>query len=368
MSSTQTLLDEVTKLAKAQDAAGLKSLEEHADKAVRKAARKALHLLRAKGVEIPEQARSWNDASVQSLRRIAGPIAMIDMAASPAVTRLTLSIPDEEEGAALFVALLDPTDRLLDLRAYRQTDGQQTRTARDWQRDAGGRVLSPAWAQARILWAREQTHKLNVALPRAIDEHWATIAKGAEQGSERPEPTFMDESLSSVEAASSDLGQILMIGGMHTWPLLFPGDALFERLADRMKDLDANSITNDDRLSHIREASSGDDALRTALKGPLANALEDMAVVLWLDGSLAEAKRVRKLAGDLRGAEAPETVDGAVHVVQLQLTAAAMKQMRERGMGGHDHDHDHDHHDHDHDHHDHDHDHDHDHHHHDHDH
>jgi hypothetical protein len=144
MSETQALLDEVKKLQAAKDAAGLKALEDHADKQVKKAARKALHVLKSKGVEIPEQARSWADAGLQSLRRNAGPVAMIDMAASPAVTRLTLSIPDDEDGAALFVALIDPTDRLLDFRAYRQTDGQQNRTARDWQRDAGGRVLPAA--------------------------------------------------------------------------------------------------------------------------------------------------------------------------------------------------------------------------------
>lgn len=359
MSETQTLLEAVKKLQAAQDAAGLKALEDHADKQVRKAARKALHVLKAKGVEIPEQARSWADASLQSLRRNAGPIAMIDMAASPAVTRLTSSIPDDEDGAALFVALLDPTDRLLDFRAYRQTDGQQNRTARDWQRDAGGRVLPAEWVQARMLWAREQTHQRHVALPPAFDEHLATLAKGVGAVESRPQPTFLDEALADVEPAASDLGQILMVGGVHTWPLLFPGDQLFERLADRMKDVDANEITNEDRLAHIMEASSADEALRTALHGPLANALEDVAVVLWLDGSLAEAKRVRKLAVDMRESDTPERVDGVVNLVQLQLTSAAMKQMRERGPMGEDHDHDHDHdhvhdencdHDHDHDH------------------
>jgi ABC-type nickel/cobalt efflux system permease component RcnA len=361
MSQTQALLDQVKNLQTAKDAAGLKALEDHADKAVRKAARKALHVLKAKGVEIPEQARSWADASLQSLRRTAGPIAMIDMAASPAVTRLTLSIPDDEDGAALFVALLDPTDRLLDFRAYRQTDGQQTRTARDWQRDANGRVLSAAWVQARMLWSREQTHQRHVALPPAFDEHLVTLAKGIGPiASERPQPVFLDEALAAVEPAASDLGQILIVGGVHTWPLLFPGDQLFERLAERMKDVDANEITNEDRLAHIMEASSGDEALRTALRGPLANGLDDVAVVLWLDGSLAEARRVRKLAVDMRGSDTPERVDGVVNLVQLQLTSAAMKQMRERGQAGDDHDHDHDHdghvhdencdHDHDHDH------------------
>jgi hypothetical protein len=345
---SETLLDQVKKLQAAKDAAGLKALEDHADKQVKKAARKALHVLKAKGVEIPEQARSWADASVQSLRRTAGPIAMIDMAASPGVTRLTLSIPDDEDGAALFLAVLDPSDRLLDFRAYRQTDGQQTRTARDWQRDAGGRVLPAEWVQARMLWSREQTNRRHVALPPAFDDHLVTLAKGVGAVTDRPQPGFLDDALAAVEAAASDLGQILMVGGVHTWPLLFPGDGLFERLAERMKDVDANTITNEDRLAHIMEASSGDEALRTGLRGALANGVDDVAVVLWLDGSLVEAKRVRKLAVDMRESETPERVDGVVNLVQLQLTSAAMKQMRERGAGD-DHDHDHDHHDHVHD-------------------
>ena len=41
MSKTPALLDEIAKLQAAQDAAGLKALEDHADKAVRKARRQA---------------------------------------------------------------------------------------------------------------------------------------------------------------------------------------------------------------------------------------------------------------------------------------------------------------------------------------
>jgi|SRR5690606_33856053 len=126
-----------------------------------------------------------------------------------------------------------------------------------------------------------------------------------------------------------------------------------------MKDADPNSLTNADRLAHIMTASQGDELLRTGLRGPLANALDDVAVVLYLDGSLAEAGRVRRLASELRGAAEPEMVDGVVNLVQLQITSAAMDQMRRQGGSfGHDHDHDeHEHvhgpdcdHDHDHDH------------------
>lgn len=347
MSETQALLEQVTKLQTAKDAAALKQLEDHADKKVRKAARKAIHVLRTKGVEIPELAHSWNEASTASMRHHAGPIATLDMAASPGVTRVTLSLPNEDEGAALFVAMLDPTDRLLDFRAYYQTDGQQSRTGRDWMRDTGGRAVDPKWMAARLWWAREQTYRSNVDLPPQIDEHLPTLTKFlGTMPTERPQPTFVDEALAAVEPSTDDLGNILMISGVHTWPLLFDANALFEVLGKRMEGLEAEQITNEDRLAHIVASSVDDEGLRTGLRGPLANALDDVVAILFLDGSLAEARRVRDLVTQIRASETPEAVEGVVNLVQLQLTAAAMQQMRQQqrqgGQMGHDHDHDHD--------------------------
>lgn len=351
MSETQALLDEVKKLQSAQDGAGLKQLEDHADKKVRKAARKAIHVLRSKGVEIPEQARSWNEASTQSMRSHAGPIAMIDMAASPGVTRVTLSLPHDEDGAALFVGMIDPSDRLLDFAAYYQTDGQQSRTGRDWQRDADGRTISAQWVAARLWWAREQTHRGNFNVPARIDEVLPTLTNFLGSApNERPQPSFLDEALASVEPSTEELGNILMVSGVHTWPLLFDANALFEELGNRMEGLEAESITNEDRLAHIVASSKDDEGLRVGLRGPLANALDDVAGILYLDGSLADARRVRDLATQMREAEAPEAVEGVVNLVQLQLTSAAMQQLRKQGEQGEqggqpapDHDHDHGH-------------------------
>jgi hypothetical protein len=342
-SATQALLDDIAKLQAAQDSAGLKALEDHGDKQVRKAARKALHVLRSKGVAIADAGRAWAKSDAQSLRQHAGPVGMIDMAASPAVTRLTLSLPNEQEGVTLLIGLVDPTDRLLDFVAYYQTDGQQARSARDWQRDADGRSLPIAWVQARLYWAREHTYKQNYELPKAINE---SLPKLGEAPRERPEPSFLDEALASVEPAASDLGEILASGGVHTWPVLFDANELFNRLGEAMKDADPATLTNADRLAHIMSASKGDEQLRTGLRGPLAHALDDVAVVLYLDGSLPEARRVRQLATDLRGAADPEMVDGVVNLVQLQVTSAAMAQMRRQSAeqgAAHDHDHDHDH-------------------------
>jgi hypothetical protein len=341
MSATKALLDDIAKLQTAQDAAGLKALEDHADKAVRKAARKALHVLRSKGVEIPEQGRAWAKTDVQSLRQNVGPAGLLDMAAAPGVSRFTLTLPNEEEGAALLIGVIDPNDRLLNFAAYFQTDGQQARTVRDWTRDAGGRSLPVEWVQARLYWAREQTQRRNFALPKGVDEHLARLGQAP---SARPEPTWLDERLAEVEPAASDLGAILMSGAVHSWPLVFDANALFNRLGEVMKDADPATLTNEDRLAHIMSASKGDEGLRTGLKGPLANALDDVAVVLYLDGSLAEARRVRKLAVDMRNTDEPEMVDGVVNLIQLQITSAAMEQMRRQGgMPDFDQDHDHDH-------------------------
>lgn len=346
MSDTKALLDEIASLQAKRDAGALLAYEDHADKQVRKTARKAIHALRSKGVEIPSQAaRSWANAGLASLRRHAGPIAMLDLEGSPGVTRLTLSLPEPEDGVALFMALIDPDDRVLDFAAYMQTDGQQARMARDWQRLSEDRALPVEWALARVRWGREQTFAANLPIPKALDEQLIRLGPAP---SERPEPSFLDAMLADVEASAGDLGEILMRGGAGQWPVLFDANELFDRLGTAMKDVDPTTVTDADRLLHIMQASRGDEQLREALRGRIANALDDIAVSAWLDGQLPEAKRVRTLAGELRAASEPEQVAGVVNVVQLQITSAALQQMREQQGQGHDHDHDHElHHEHD---------------------
>ncbi len=347
MSDTKALLDEVAKLQAAQDAGALLGLEDHTDKKVRKAARKAIHVLRSKGVEIPEQGRAWVGASLQDLRSSAGAVATVDMAASPGVTRLTLSLPDDSDGARLYIGIIDPNDRLVDFAAYFQTDGQQVRMARDWNRDSGGREVSADWARARLVWAREQTFRANFDVPANFDEHLPTLLGGDAAPTERPALEWLEAALEGVEPSAADLGGILMSGAVHTWPLLFDAKRLFQDLSDKMEGVEPKDITEADRLAHIMSCCEGDEALRKALAGPFARALGDVAVVLWLDGSASEAARVLQLVRDISTGDKPEMADGVVNLVQLQITAAAMEQMRQGGDSG---DHDHGDHDHDHDH------------------
>jgi hypothetical protein len=335
MSETKALLDEIASLQAKRDAGALLAYEDHADKQVRKAARKAIHTLRSKGVEVPSVAsRSWANAGLASLRRHAGSVALLDLEASPGVARLTVSVPDPEEGVSLFIALIDPEDRVLDFAAYMQTDGQQARMARDWQRVTADRVIDVDWALARIRWGRERSFASSMPVPEALDQNLLRLGPAP---SERPEPRFLDTVLADVEPSAGDLGEILMRGEAHLWPLLFDADPMFGRLSDRMRDVDPAQLTDADRMLHVMEASRGDEPLREALNGRIANLLDDVAVSLWLDGQLPEARRVRVLASELRVSSEPEQVAGVVNLIQLQITSAALQQMREQGQDqGHD--------------------------------
>ena len=71
---SQELLDQIEKLTASQDAAGLVGMRDHADKKVRKAARKAIHNLRAKGVEIKTR------CAVESLLLDAGRVTGVETA------------------------------------------------------------------------------------------------------------------------------------------------------------------------------------------------------------------------------------------------------------------------------------------------
>ena len=346
--ATEALLEQVAALREAQDAAGLKGLEDHADKQVRKAARRALHALRSQGVEIPDQGRSWNEASLQAMRRHAGPIANLELAAGQGFTRLTLSLPDEREGASLFVAHVGPDDRVFDFGAYYQTDGQQSRTARDWSRGSEGRRVDPEWVRARIRWAREATHRSNVPVPQRLDDALARLAT-ADSGehlpepSERPTAAFLATALAEVEVEDEELGALLVERGALTWPALFDVNEPLSRFAARVEaaqsDEDKQSdeppkLDEAERLEHIAEACRGDETLRASLAGPVANFLEDVAVDAWLDGSQRVAARVQRFVAELRAADEPETVDGAVALLDKQFTVAALRQMQRSGWGG----------------------------------
>lgn len=345
--SSQAILDSVPKLLKSESAAELVELEDHEDKKVRKAVRRALHQLRSRGVEIPEKgSRSWNPGD--SLKELRGDLrdgAVLDSRSMPGGVRIVWSTPDEEEGGTLMVGTMGPDGRVLDFQIYMQTDGQRQRMMKDWDREYGGRRVPPEWAKARLRWSREQTLALGYNVPAKLDE---ALPRLGEAPAEAPE-SFLVAELADQKTAEQDDEEVLAAAGCHRWPLLFDADAMFKRLGERANEVeDPAARTEEEKLADITAVAEGDEKLREALRGPIADALADAAVELWLEGHPAQARTVLDRAAELRSTEEAEGLDWVVVLLRFQIAAVAMQQMmQQQGQGhdhhGHDHDHDHDH-------------------------
>lgn len=330
------LLASIPKLLDARDAAGLVELEDHADKKVRKAARKAIHQLRSRGVSIPEKgARSWSSGGLDALRGDLAPRGMMDVRSVPGGTRLVLSLADEEEGGTLFVGIVGPEGRMLDFAAYMQTDGQRQRMIKDWDRTNDGREVPAEWVRARLRHSREATLALGHSVPPRFDDVLTRLGDAPESA-----PTsFLVETLADQTPSESDVDELLRDAGAVRWPLMFDGNALFKRLGETTGDQEAGEKDDAAKLEEIRQAAAADLEVRRGLSGPVASALDDAAVDLWLEGKAPEAKRLVDMASELRASDAAEAIDWAAQLLRFQITSVAMQQIAAQGgLGGHDHD------------------------------
>jgi hypothetical protein len=364
MTEAAALIQSIPNLLAARDAARLDALRDHPDKDVRKAARKALHTLKSKGVDVPDgERKSWSlGQGLQSMRGNLHPQATLDARSMPGALRFVISIPDTE-GARLFAGTIGPDDRVLDFNAYHQTDGQRARMLRDWEKNHGDRELPVSWLGARVRWARDNTIAAGFSVPRALDEALALLGDAP---SERP-AAFVHERVAEAPAFEPSEVEAVMAGArVDLWPPLVNLDGMLQKAAELHGD--APQPTDDDaRVALIAKAAAGDEDIRKGLKGPIANALEDAASHAWLMGSPVPARALSDMAKALRDSDEPESMVWAHRVLGYQV--ASLLRVVTRGgrvpvpgapaVQSHDHDHDHDHDHHDHDHHDHDHDHDH---------
>jgi hypothetical protein len=358
--SQKSLLDSIPKLLENNDAAGLVALDDHEDKKVRKGARRAIHQLRSRGVEIPEKdARSWSAGDgLQELRGTLESAAVLDHHSIPGGARIIWSGPDDEEGGTLLVGTLGPDGRVLDFHAYTQTDGQRQRMIREWDRQHDGRRVPADWARARLRWARERTLALGYNVPAQLDEVLPRLGDAPEG---RP-ASFLAEELGKQKPSDGSAEEVLGAAGAARWPLLFDADDLFKRLGETASATNPAERNDDEKLEDLAASAAGDEKFRTALGESFANVMEDAAAGVWLEGKPAEARWLVDQSAALREAKEPETLDWIPFLLRYQVAAVAMQQMMQQGHHhDHDHDHDHHHHDHDHEHHHHDHDHDHDH-------
>jgi hypothetical protein len=312
------ILQRIPQLVKANDVAALAALRDHDDKAVRKAIRKALHTLKSRGIEVPEGERhSWNPGNtLQDLRGDLTPVAVVDARSVAGALRVMLSQPDED-GAALWVATLSPFDRILGFEAYTQTDGQRTRMLRDWDRAQADRRAPVPWLLARIRWAREQTVRAGLSVPRALD---LALPRLGALPNERP-ASFLGPHVADKGGLDAErIDEVLLAAGVPRWPPLIELDASLQRAAEIHGDK-PQPTEEAERIELLRRSIEDDAAVRTALQGPIAAALEDAAVAAWCEGEDALASALHAMAAALRGAAEPEKERSAVRIVGYQVAS-----------------------------------------------
>ncbi len=326
MADATALLDQIPKFLKARDAAALVEHRDHADKKVRKAVRKALHTLRAKGVEIPETAQSWSTGTaLKDMRGDLEPTAHVDTRSTPGALRFLLSLPNDTEGARLFSGALTPDDRVAEFNAYQQTDGQRTRLLRDWARETESRAVSVEWLKGRVRWAREQTIASGYPVPRALDQALSLLG---DTPAERPSSTFLADALSQDANVADDAADATMIAmGIPNWPPMISLDSMLEKAAEIHGDK-PQPEKEEDRLALLAQSVQGDDEARKGLSGTLANALDDMAVHAWLEGENEQAQAAYGWAHALRSSDAPEGLSFAPRLLGYQVASLL------RAMGG----------------------------------
>ncbi len=332
--SAQEVLAQIPDLVRSRDASTLVGFAEHGDKVVRKAVRKAIHVLKTKGVEIPEKGNSWTPGSVAELRGGLEEAAMADVGTTPGLMRLFIAKPGDDSNGYLFVANLTAFDQVVAFKAYVQTDGQRSRLLRDWQRQADGRSVPAEWARARVRWAREQTLSLGVEVPQELNQ--ALIHLG-DAPSERP-AAFMGESLAAYEGELMEvIDGVLRSVAANVWPPVMEVEPFLKRVTEAHPDI-TQETPEDERQAALIEGIAGDPQVRKALAGPLANLLEDSGIGLWLTGKDELAGHAIALAKALRDADEPETLPWVGRIVGLQIASTMayqnqrqQQQMRARG-------------------------------------
>ena len=94
----------------------------------------------------------------------------------------------------------------------------------------------------------------------------------------------------------------------------------------------ADARVVDERRAQLAEVAKGDEGFREGLRGPIANALDDVAIGLWLTGKSGEAKRVLDVVTALREADEPEaSVPEAIDLLSVQITGLVVRQQSRQG-------------------------------------
>jgi len=326
--SPEKLLKSIPGLLGSKDAAALVALQDHDDKLVRKAARKAIHTLRSKGVEIPsgEAPRGWVAASPQSLRGEMNEAAMLDAESTPGLVRLMIAAPQAEERGYLWVAALTGRDQIADFTAYVQTDGQRSRLVRDWARDFKGRQVPADWARARIRWAREQTLSSGFSVPNQLDDMLVHLGPAP---TTRPPSFLVGVVKTEFKGARDNVEVALTSARVFAWPPLFDVEPALKKVNEANPNMSAET-PEAERYDALMAAVVGDESVRSSLQGAVANLLEDAAAGLWLQGNDEPAGQVLALAAELRNSATPETLPWIGRLLGFQIATTLQYMMRQQ--------------------------------------
>ncbi|MEE9383924.1 MAG: hypothetical protein V3V08_10975 [Nannocystaceae bacterium] len=357
--SPDQLVKSVPTLVKKQDVEALARLEVHVDKKIRKAARRGLHQLRSRGVEVPEtQSSAWRaEAEMTSLRGDTQSTALLDVVRYPGSSEFVL-VDVHGNGSTLCAAVISPHDRVLACQIYGQTDGQRNRMFRSWERSDRSRRLPIEWARQRLHWARQVTVAHGVAVSSSMDRMVASLGDAP---TERP-VCFLGDLLKDQVELNLGAYEMLVRGQCLRWPLQFPIPPLLQRVGDeyvRARKQPADVASETSKASDASEApdpsgasepgeplseeahaavliraSRGDEAFRKALRGPMANLLDDAAVAGWLRGEEGLAKLLLDAASELRAADEPELLPVAPRILRFQVAMFAAETRRQQAAAG----------------------------------
>ena len=101
------------------------------------------------------------------------------------------------------------------------------------------------------------------------------------------------------------------------------------KVNDANPDMSAET-PEDVRYQALMSAAAGDESLRSALKEQVANLLEDAAHGLWLGSQDGRAAEALALAGELRTAEAPETLPWVGRMLGFQIASTLSFMQRQQ--------------------------------------
>lgn len=299
--------------------------EETLSKPGRKALRRVLHALRARGIRVPEPGAR---PLVSSLPRIADELGGAFLSALDRDgARLAVLVEAQPGGGArIFDLILDEARGVLEAAAFDVKRGQARRFVKNMtarRRDGAFPIALPAF-QAVVRRCAE-THPADRALPRVFLE-WRSKLAGAP--ADEPTPGALarlalgDDITPARLARAAELATAQEIG---PWPpaVVTPLREAAERIGDAVKSkLVVSGVQRREQIDALlreaaRQAYGGTNAPRTATQ------LEESAWALWQQGRDDDARACLAAARALR--EAP---DGELAVARALLEVALAPVLR----------------------------------------